>query len=125
VRVAAHLGPDPAVVRAVAERLAEAGATGSGPTVLAAIDSSRETAHAEITSAAHTLTQLLDQPVNVLPLRTPLTVPDRAEVAVYLLAEGGFLDLVRAAGASVVAGPIGVHAAVTALIWSRYDAALR
>ena len=122
VRVAAHLGPDPALVRAVAERLTEAGATGAGPTVLAAIDSSRESAHAEIAAAANTLAELIGRPVNVLPLRPPLVVPDRAEVAVYLLAEGGFLDLIGAAGAAVVADPIGVHPALIELVWTRYDA---
>jgi sirohydrochlorin ferrochelatase len=125
VRVAPHLGPDPAVIAAVADRLTQAGATGRGPTVLTAIDSSRESAHAEIAQAADALADLLARPVGILPLRTPLELPERAEVAVYLLAEGGFLDLVRVAGAAVVAEPIGVHPALIGLVWTRYDAALR
>jgi sirohydrochlorin ferrochelatase len=128
VRVAAHLGPDPAVVRAVADRLTEAGGTERGSTVLAVIDSSRATAHAEIASAADALAELLERPVNVLPLNTEVAdtisgLPQPVDVAVYLLAEGGFLDLVRAAEPAVVAEPIGVHPALVDLVWARYDAA--
>jgi sirohydrochlorin ferrochelatase len=128
VRVARHLGPDPAVVQAVADRLHEAGGTGHGSTVLAVIDSSRASAHAETASAANVLAGLLDRSVDVLPLNsragdTIAALPQPVEVAVYLLAEGGFLDLVRAAGAAVVAEPIGVHPAIVDLVWARYDAA--
>jgi sirohydrochlorin ferrochelatase len=54
-------------------------------------------------------------------------LPQPVEVAVYLLAEGGFLSSLRAtvAGRGVVAEPIGVHPAVVSLVWARYDAALR
>ncbi len=86
---------------------------------------SRDSAHAELAVAAASLAELIGRPVRVLPLRTPLSLPDRAEVAVYLLAEGGFLDLARAAGAAVVAEPIGVHPALIQLVWSRYDAVAR
>jgi sirohydrochlorin ferrochelatase len=128
VRVARHLGPDPAVVHAVAARLSEAGGTGRGSTVLAVIDSSRASAHAEIASAAEALAALLHRPVDVLPLNSAVGetiagLPQPVEVAVYLLAEGGFLDLVRAAGPAVVADPIGGHPALIDLVWARYDEA--
>jgi sirohydrochlorin ferrochelatase len=113
------------VIAAVADRLVSAGATGAGPTVLAAVDSSRPDAHAEVAAAASALAARLGRPVEVLPLRTPLEVPAGAEVAVYLLAEGGFLDLLRGSAAAVVADPIGVHPALVELVWARYEAALR
>ncbi len=131
VRVAAHLGPDPAIVAAVADRLAEAGGPGD-TTFLAAIGSTRGTARAEVATAARLLAVQLGRPVEVL-----LLGPDLASalarrngplaVAVYLLAEGGFLDTLRSSvgEAGVVAAPIGVHPELVSLVWSRYDAALR
>jgi sirohydrochlorin ferrochelatase len=126
-RVARHLGPDPAVVEALVRRLAEAGGTGaSGTTALAAIASSRASANDEVATAADGLSRRLGRPVRVLPLDGAVgpalaALPQPVEVAVYLLAEGGFLDVLHAGGAAVVAAPIGVHPAVVDLVWSRYD----
>ena len=132
VRVAHHLGPDPAVIEALADRLAEAGGadvTGGtdGPVLLAAIASSRSTARAEVELAAAALAERLARPVRMLGLGedrlTDAQPPYR--VSTYLLAEGGFLDQLRAdaAGDAVVAAPIGVHPAVVSLTWTRYDEA--
>jgi sirohydrochlorin ferrochelatase len=135
VRVARHLGPDPAVIEALADRLAEAGGAGGmdgtggtdGPVLLAAIASSRSTARAEVEQAAAALAERLARPVRVLGLGddrlTDAQPPYR--VSTYLLAEGGFLDQLRAdaAGDAVVAAPIGVHPAVVSLTWTRYDEA--
>ncbi|MGH8862349.1 MAG: sirohydrochlorin chelatase [Jatrophihabitantaceae bacterium] len=129
VRVARHLGPDQAIVDAVAARLADVDA-GAGETVLlAAIASSRSSARAEVDSAAALLSARLSRPVTVLPLSGALDLSGFAAplaVAVYLLAEGGFLDGLRAAvaGRGVVAEPIGVHPALVSLVWSRYDEAV-
>ncbi len=131
VRVAPHLGPDPAIIAAIADRLAEADvqAAGAGPVLLAAVGSSRSSARAEVEQAADALGERLGRPVRALDLGADL--PDDVErpfaVATYLLAEGGFLDELRARvdGDGVVADPIGVHPALVELVWSRYDQASR
>ncbi len=130
VRVAAHLGPDPAIVAAVAERLESArGDAVAATTALAAIASSRAGARAEVATAAALLASRLGRPVEVLALSADPALDLAAlrgpvEVATYLLADGGFLDALRAAGPVVVGDPIGVHSALVGLIWARYDAAL-
>ena len=123
VRVARHLGPDPALVPALAQRLDEAGGA-AGATLLAAIASSRSSARAEVDVAATLLAAELGREVTVLPLGGEPAVPDGpVAVAVYLLAEGGFLSALResVAGRGVVAAPIGVHPALVSLVWTRYD----
>jgi sirohydrochlorin ferrochelatase len=132
VRVAQHLGPHPLVVAALADRLAEV-LTVEPPstTMLAAIASSRSSARAVVDRAAALLGQRLGRPVGVLPLSADMSaacalLPPPVAVAVYLLAEGGFLSSLRDAvgGRGVVADPIGVHPAVVSLVWARYDASL-
>ena len=123
LQVARHLGPDPAVIGAVADRLAEA--AGDGPVLLAAIASSRSSARGEVDQAAEALGARIGRPVRVLELGSdiPAEVEAPFAVATYLLAEGGFLDdlRVRVAGRGVVADPIGVHPALVELVWTRYD----
>jgi sirohydrochlorin ferrochelatase len=130
VQVAAHLGPDPLIVSAVADRLAEAGSHQRATTVLAAIASSQSSARDEVSAAAALLSEQLGRDVSVLPLSGDMAaaitaLPDPIDVAVYLLAEGGFLSSLRRAmvGRGVVADPIGVHPSLVSLVWSRYDAA--
>jgi sirohydrochlorin ferrochelatase len=130
VRVAGHLGADQAVVEAIADRLGEVSRGDRASTVLAAIGSSRESARAEHAAAAAALAERLGRPVIPLALTdhfgvdiAELAAP--VEVAVYLLAEGGFLAMLREAmvGRGVVAAPIGAHPALVSLVWDRYDAA--
>jgi sirohydrochlorin ferrochelatase len=140
VHVARHLGPDAAIVDAVADRLSEARSAERGTavpsrsaergTALAAIASSRSSGRADVAEAARLLADRLGEPVSVLPLGDDLAagvaaLPGPTDVAVYLLAEGGFLDGLRAAmdGRGLVAEPIGVHPAVVSLVWARYDEA--
>jgi sirohydrochlorin ferrochelatase len=54
---------------------------------------------------------------------TELAAP--VEVATYLLAEGQFVDNLRAAasGVATVADPIGAHPALVSLVLARYDEA--
>jgi sirohydrochlorin ferrochelatase len=122
VRVARHLGPDPAVVAAVADRL---GPVADPATVLlATVPSSRQTARDEIARAADLLAARLGRPVRVLTLGGSTPLPDGPlAIASYLLAEGDFLDALRTrVGArGVVADPIGTHPAVVDLVWARYD----
>jgi sirohydrochlorin ferrochelatase len=132
VRVAAHLGPHPLVLQAVAERLTEArGSVIAATTLLAAVPSARSTAQAEVQRAADGLATMLGRPVQVLTLGGgAISVLESAlkpvEIASYLLAEGRFLDDLSAAAVdlAVVAEPIGVHPALIELILARYDAAL-
>ena len=133
VRVAAHLGPDPAVIDAVLDRLVQARSAERGAaTVIAAVPSSHPEANADVATAADLLAERLGRRVGVLPLGRDIVnavaeLPQPVEVAVYLLAEGGFLSSLRAAvaGRGVVAEPIGVHPALVELVWARYEAALR
>jgi sirohydrochlorin ferrochelatase len=130
VRVAAHLGPDPAVVTALTDRLAPAGANGAASVALAAVTSSRPQAQQDVERAAALLGERLGRPVSVLSLAgdvaaelSALTLP--VAVSAYLLAPGDFLTSLRAAmdGRGTLADPIGVHPALVDLVWARYDAA--
>ncbi len=130
VRVGRHLGPDPLVLQAVAERLAEV-SDGTGTTLLAAVGSSRASARQEVRRAAELLAARLGRDVEVLPLdghlRAALAAhPAPVAVASYLLAEGDFVDKLRAAadGIAVVAEPIRDHPALVTVVLSRYDDAV-
>jgi sirohydrochlorin ferrochelatase len=130
VRVTRHLGPDPLVLEAVADRLAEV-SDGSGATLLAAVGSSRESARQEVRTAASLLAARIGRAVQPLSLDEDVRAGLRAQrapvaVASYLLAEGDFLDKVRtaAAGIAAVAGPIDAHPALVRLVLARYDEAV-
>ena len=128
VAVAPHLGPDPAILAAVQDRLAAVAPPAPAGTLLAAIASSRSSARAEVDRAAAGLAERLGREVAVLPLGPDTAarlaeLPAPVEIATYLLAEGGFLATLRAAvaGRGVIADPIGVHPALVGLVWTRYD----
>lgn len=131
VRVAAHLGPDPLIIDAVAQRLVSAEVARPASTVLAAIQSSRSGARDEVDVAATLLGRRLGRDVSVLPLSgevgaVVVALAPPVSVATYLLAEGGFLSSLHSAlaGRGVVAAPIGVHESLVSLIWTRYEAAV-
>ena len=130
VRVARHLGPDPLVVDALVDRLAAArGPSTVATTVLVGAGSSNPAAADEVAAAAEQLAERLGRQVAVLTLGEDVSAaltaaPAPVEVATYLLAEGQFVDTLRAAAAVVgatVADPIGVHPALVALVLARYD----
>ena len=132
VRVARHLGPDPLVIDALADRLAAArGPSTVATTVLVGAGSSNPAATGEMADAAGQLAQRLGRSVAVLTLNEDLpaalaAAPAPVEVATYLLAEGQFVDTLRAAATAVgatVSDPIGVHPALIALVLARYDEA--
>lgn len=135
VRVARHLGPDAALVEALADRLAEArGERPPASTVLVGIGSSRSEARDELDECARRLSHRLHRDVPVLTMVDDLRaafadLPAPVEVASYLLAEGHFLSKLRAAAAAAgevsVAEPLGVHPALVRLVLARYDAARR
>lgn len=129
VRVARHLGPDPLVVDALADRLAEAHADAGATTLLAAVPSSQMAARADVDAAAAALSRRLGRTVRPLLLASGVTVrayPPPVGIATYLLGEGAFLDQLRGAVGSrgVVAAPIGVHPALVSLVGARYDEAV-
>lgn len=132
VLVARHLGPDPLLVDALVTRLAEVrGAVAVATTVLVAAGSTNPAAASDVAQAAEQLGSRLGRPVPVLTVgddvRAALSgLAAPVEVATYLLAEGQFVDNLRAAafGVATVADPIGVHPALVELVLARYDEAL-
>jgi sirohydrochlorin ferrochelatase len=128
-RVSAHLGPHPRIVSARAGRLAAATAGGPPPAsvALVGVGSSRPQARPELEAAARRLGARLGRPVTAVtltedvPARLAALEPPVA-VAPYLLAEGVFLDRLRAAAHphATVAAPIGAHPDLVALVGIRY-----
>ena len=131
VLVTPHLGPDPLVVEAVADRLP---ASGARTVALVGVGSSRPAAAAELRTAAALLARRLGLPVTPLTLAADITdalraLPAPVAVGAYLLAEGRFsvrlAEQARTAGAVAVSPPLGAHPALVRLVLSRYDAAAR
>jgi sirohydrochlorin ferrochelatase len=129
VRVARHLGPDPLLVEALADRL---GPVAPGDSVvLVGAGSSRPEAAAELAEMGRLLGGRLSRAVRVLTLAEDVrgalsAVAAPVRVAAYLLADGQFVTSLRQAadGLATVADPIGVHPSLVQLVWRRYDEAL-
>jgi sirohydrochlorin ferrochelatase len=124
-----HLGPDPLLTRALADGLAAARGGGEpGPVALVSAGSSDPAARTELDAAAADLSSLLGVIVRATSLGDSALDLAGVEVASYLLAEGTMSDAIAArataAGAAVVAGPIGAHPAVAELIVRRYGEGL-
>jgi sirohydrochlorin ferrochelatase len=129
-RVTAHLGPDPLVVRALADRLAETRRSAPETSVLVGAGSSRREAAAELAAAARLLGEHVGRRVVVLTMgedvRSALSaLPGPVEIGTYLLAHGQFVNALREAadGLATVSPPLGVHPALVELVWQRYDTA--
>jgi sirohydrochlorin ferrochelatase len=131
------LGPDPAVIDAVADRLrAVLAGDPADAVVLAAAGSSDRRALGEVGLAAERLGDVLA--VLVRPGYVATATPSvadtvagfraqghgRVALASYLLAPGLFQRRLADAGADVVADPIGLHPRVVDLIAKRYRSAL-
>jgi sirohydrochlorin ferrochelatase len=133
--VAPALGPHPLLVRALADRLRDAGSRGRGPIVLGAAGSSDPQSRADTRTVARRLELRLGR--RVLPAYASAATPHvldavqvlrsagapRVEVATYLLSPGRFASEVAECGADVVSAPLGAHDAVAQLVLRRYDAA--
>lgn len=135
VSMTSHLGAEPEVVRALVQRLAEAGATGAcgaDAVVLGAAGSKDESSLAETRALAETLSGLLHVPVRAAfaSAATP-TVADavaefreaghsRIAVATHLLAPGFFADRMADAGADIASQPLGAHPEIIDLVVRRY-----
>lgn len=130
-----HLGAEPEVVRALVQRLAEAGAVGAfgaDAVVLGAAGSRNESSLAETAELAQTLSGLLGTPVTsgfasaARPTVAEAVERFRAEgrrriaVATHLLAPGFFADRMAAAGGEITSPPLGAHPEIVDLIARRY-----
>lgn len=136
--VAACLGPHPLLARALHARLAEAGHRQGSPVVLAAAGSHDPESSAGIQHTADLLADRLGGVPVLSAFATAAGRPSLAEavaalrdgghrqvaVASCFVAPGRLADRSAAAGADIVARPLGAHAAMARLLLHRYDQAL-
>jgi sirohydrochlorin ferrochelatase len=125
------LGPDPRLAVALADRLSEAGRRPGDAVVLAAAGSSDPTAIESVRAQAGLLAAALGTAVTVgFGAAAAPDVPaalaaaraagaQRVAIAPYLLAPGHFAARLAAAGADLVAAPLGAHPALIQLILDR------
>jgi sirohydrochlorin ferrochelatase len=136
VVLAEAFGPDPVLVAAAADRLAEAGARPDDAVVLAVAASSDPYAQADGARAARRLGRLLGRPVTLAPIvlgdqpsvaevvaRLRADGANRVAVASWLLAPGLFQRNLDRCGADVVGPPLSDHEAVLDVLASRYGQA--
>ena len=128
VDLAGPLGPDPLLAAAQVDRLLEAGAEPGQPVVLVAAGSRDPAASTDLRIAADLLGRHWGAPVRLATMaglgpRVDEVVRPGDAVSPYLLAPGFFADraetLARASGATVAAGPIGVHPLLADLLVAR------
>jgi sirohydrochlorin ferrochelatase len=135
VALSTHLGGHPELVRALVQRLAEAGAVGAfgaDAGVLGAAGSRDESSRAETRAMASALGRVLGVPVaaGFASAASP-TVAEavagfreqghrRVAVATHLLAPGFFADKLAAAGADLTSPPLGAHPEIVELIVRLY-----
>jgi sirohydrochlorin ferrochelatase len=132
VLVTSPLGPHPALVAAAYDRLRAAGWRRGDAVLLAAAGSSDPRARQEVRAAAALLERWVGHPVSVgfaassQPLVADAVAAMRADgqrriaAASWLLAPGLFHQAFAAAGADVVADPLGAHPKVVDLVARRY-----
>jgi sirohydrochlorin ferrochelatase len=138
VVLADAFGPDPALIEAVAQRLATAGAGPDDAVVLAVAASSDPHARADGARAARRLGRLLRRPVTPAPIvlgnrgggvadvvsRLRAGGARRVAVASWLLAPGLFQRDLERCGADAVGAPLAEHPAVLDVLCARYAGAL-
>lgn len=132
VTVAPALGPDPQIVRALADRLLESGWRPDDSVVLAAAGTSDPAARRDLHTTAAWLSALLGSRVELAFAATGeprvhdavrtlrLRGARRVVVASYLLSDGLFQDRLRVSGADAVTEPLGTHPGLARLIASRF-----
>ncbi|MDO4899152.1 sirohydrochlorin chelatase [Actinomyces sp.] len=135
--VSRHLGPEPTIVKAVADRLREAAQGGPAVVdldgiVLAGSGSFRSRPIRETEQAAQLLAKEVGVPVRPAYLAKARPTAHEAvsawqqegaraiAVAPYLLAEGKFSRALHHTGARLVAAPIGPHPAAAHVVAQRY-----
>lgn len=137
VVLADAFGPDPALVAAAAQRLAEAGARPGDAVVLAVAASTDPHARTDGARAARRLGRLLGRPVTLAPIvlgnrpgvadvvaRLRAEGARRVGVASWLLAPGLFQRDLERCGADAVGAPLSDHPAVLEVLGTRYAQAL-
>jgi sirohydrochlorin ferrochelatase len=132
VTVADALGPDPQLVRMLADRLMESGWAPGDSMILAAAGTSDPVALRDLHTTATSLSAVTGARVDLAFAATGRPrIGDavaaarrrgarRVVVASYLLAEGLFQDRLRASGADIVTDPLGTHSGLVRLIASRF-----
>jgi sirohydrochlorin ferrochelatase len=131
VTVADALGPDPQLVRVLADRLVESGWAPGDSVILAAAGTSDRLALRDLHTTAASLSAVTGARVDLAFAATGLPRIDEAVVAArsagkrvvvasYLLADGLFQDRLRASGADIVTDPLGTHPGLVRLIASRF-----
>lgn len=134
-RSAPALGPHPVLAQVLGERLEQAGAGSHDPVVLAVAGSSRDAGARDAELMRRQLAQVRPGPVTLayLSAREP-SVPDavastraahpgaRVAVATYLIGPGFFHDRLLAAGADLVADPLGDDPRLARLVLARFEA---
>jgi sirohydrochlorin ferrochelatase len=131
VTVTEALGPDPALIRVLVERLIQSGWRPEDSVILAAAGTSDPAAMRDLHTTATWLSATIGSRVElafaatgeprtadaVAALRRP---GRRVVVASYLLSEGLFQDRLRAGGADLVTDPLGTHPGIIRLIAGRF-----
>ncbi|MCG7597529.1 sirohydrochlorin chelatase [Mycobacterium sp. PSTR-4-N] len=131
VTVTPALGPDPALVRVIVDRLIESGWRSEDSVILAAAGTSDPAALRDLHTTAAWLSATIGSRVELAFAATgEPRVADavtalrrrgrRVVVASYLLSEGLFQDRLRASGADVVTEPLGRHPGISRLIARRF-----
>ncbi|TRW87936.1 sirohydrochlorin chelatase [Mycolicibacterium sp. 018/SC-01/001] len=131
VVVTPALGPDPALVRVVVDRLVESGWRSDDSVIFAAAGTSDPAALRDLHTTAAWLSAAIGSRVELAFAATGHPrVADavtalrrrgrRVVVASYLLSEGLFQDRLRDSGADVVTAPLGRHPGITRLIAHRF-----
>lgn len=132
VTVTDAIGPDPALVRVLLDRMVEAGWRQGDSVVLAAAGTSDPGARRDLHTTATWLSATTGGRVELAYAATGEprgadAVADlrrrgrgRVTVASYLLSDGLFQDRLRAAGADVVTAPLGTHPGLVRLIARRF-----
>ncbi|MGY4654500.1 sirohydrochlorin chelatase [Mycobacterium sp. URHB0021] len=136
VTVTQALGPDPQLVRVLAQRLVQFGWRPDDSVILAAAGTSDPVAGRDLHTMATWLSATTGSRAEPAFAATGLPrVPDavsalrrhrggRVVVASYLLSDGLFQDRLRVSGADIVTAPLGTHPGLVRLIASRFRRAL-
>ena len=134
VTVTRALGPDPALVRVLVDRLIESGWQPDDSVILAAAGTSDPAAMRDLHTTATWLSATIGSRVELAFAATgeprvadavaAVRLPGkRVVIASYLLSEGLFQDRLRDSGADIVTDPLGTHPGVTRLIANRFQRA--
>lgn len=134
VTITRALGPDPALVRVLVDRLIETGWHPDDSVILAAAGTSDPAAMRDLHTTATWLSATIGSRVELAFAATgEPRIADavaavrrqgrRVVAASYLLSDGLFQDRLRDSGADLVTDPLGTHPGVTRLIATRFQRA--